>query len=170
MEREIKFRGISKKSGEWVYGCYMRLSGIDFIMPENTPISEFNKKQFISGRDFIEVISESLGQFTGLKDKDLNEIYEGDILIYTRKHWYCPGHPKHNTDLVDQVEVYWDEEKNRMSTRTFDFERLKRNPNQRPYSSSGSLGAGWNDERADANIVEIIGNIRQNPELLEAKE
>ena len=104
--------------------------------------------------------------FTGLKDKNGKEIYEGDIVKYTRKHWYCPGHPMHNKDLVDRCEVYWDEEDNAMSMRTFDFERLKSNPNQAPYSSSGHLGNGWNDERADKNIVEVIGNIYENPELL----
>ncbi len=121
-------------------------------------------------RTFISKIGKDckLMQFTGLKDKNGKEIYEGDILIYTRKHWYCPGHPEHNNDLIDQVEVYWDEERNILSTRTFDFERLKLNPNQQPYSSSGSLGNGWNDERADENILEVIGNIYENPKLLDA--
>ena len=109
--------------------------------------------------------SHILMQFTGLKDKNEKEIYEGDILKITRVNWYCLGHPKNNTDVIDQVEIYWDEEKNGMFSRTFDFERLKRNPNQRPYCSSGSLGSGWNDERADENIWEVIGNIYENPEL-----
>lgn len=105
-------------------------------------------------------------QYTGLKDKDGAEIYEGDVLRITRVYWYCPGHPAHNTDLIDQVEVYWDERRNAMCTRTFDFERLKQNPNRPPYSSYGYLGDGWNDERADRNIWEILGNIYENPELL----
>jgi len=115
--------------------------------------------------EILEAYPDTLMQFTGLKDKNEKEIYEGDILKITRVNWYCPGHPENNTDVIDQVEIYWDEEKNGMFSRTFDFERLKRNPNQRPYCSSGSLGSGWNDERADENIWEVIGNIYENPEL-----
>ena len=144
MNRTIKFRALLK--GQHFKGWqYFALSDI---------------------RNFEIYDPETLCQFTGLLDKNGKEIYEGDILKYTRKHWYCPRHPQHDTDLIDQVEVYWDEERNSMSRRTFDFERLKRNPNQAPYSSSGFLGNGWNDERADKNIVEIIGNIHSNPELL----
>ena len=142
--REIKFRAWNNKSNEM---------GFDESMGDILCEKEYDKPHLI------------IMQFTGLKDKNEKEIYEGDIVITTRVNWYCPGHPQNNTDIIDQVEIYWDEEKNEMFSRTFDFERLKRNPNQRPYCSSGSLGNGWNDERADENIWEVIGNIYENPEL-----
>ena len=147
--REIKFRAWNSENKKIQNDVYSQ----SLKQPLNNFISNVQKQNI------------TLMQFTGLKDKNEKEIYEGDILRITRVHWYCPGHPKNDTDIIDQVEVYWDKEKNGMFSRTFDFERLKRNPNQRPYSSSSNLGNGWNDERADENIWEVIGNIYENPEL-----
>ena len=154
--REIKFRAWEEKGKDMIYSHRG-----NFVMELDGECSfvEWGHNYFKPMPDLI------LMQFTGLKDKNEKEIYEGDILKITRVNWYCPGHPENNTDVIDQVEIYWDEEKNGMFSRTFDFERLKRNPNQRPYCSSGSLGSGWNDERADENIWEVIGNIYENPEL-----
>ena len=154
--REIKFRAWDKNKE------YMHYNVEDVYDDSST-----ENKPYL-GDFFGGVLSDEnmeVMQFTGLKDKNGKEIYEGDIVITTRVNWYCPGHPQNNTDLIDQVEVYWDEKRNVMSTRTFDFERLKSNPNHAPFSSSGSLGSGWNDERADKNICEVIGNIYENPEL-----
>ena len=154
--REIKFRAWSKRNKVMKY-----TEEENGIFPNS--VIGLSKDAILS--DLFQP-EWKIMQFTGLKDKNEKEIYEGDILKITRVNWYCPGHPNNDTDLIDQVEVYWDEEENVMSTRTFDFERLKMNPNQRPYSYSSALKNGWNDERADKNIWEIIGNIYENPELL----
>lgn len=99
-----------------------------------------------------------LEQCTGLKDENGKLIYEGDIVKYTRTNWYCPGHPKHNHDLIEINEIFWDEEE-------YSFRRRGKFP--------GGNGSGWigsikfHDSRADENIIEVIGNIHENPELLE---
>jgi len=63
--REIKFKGKTKK-GVWVYGYFWKTSnGICYIKQD--------------GED-IEVIPETVGQFTGLFDRNVVEIWEKDIV------------------------------------------------------------------------------------------
>ena len=140
MNRTIQFRGKRIDNGEWVYGSLAETHGKLFI---GIPTDPDNPVYMM---DWHEVDPDTVGQFTGLLDKNLKKIYEGDIITL-----------KGNYPRV----VLWDKMSwALMSTEYYHDEVFWVMNLQHP-------GLDWWEEFADE--FEIIGNIHNHPELLNEK-
>jgi uncharacterized phage protein (TIGR01671 family) len=145
---EIKFRGKRKDNDQWVYGYYFQGPGSRHFILTGKDCAIIESSQALNGEflwvdDFHEIIPETVGQYTGLKDKKGNEIYEGDIVR------------SKTANEEDRLScIAWDKEEGGF---VGDFRQFKHNMIIR---RSGS----------DFNICTVIGNIHDNKELLEQQK
>lgn len=134
--REIKFRGKRLDNGEWVYGDYHHRAGGVHCIIDMQPDFQ-GKVEYV----IIQVDAETVGQFTGLHDKNGREIYEGDILRGNCGH----GEVRHLISFYDM-------------TASFVAEILPDN-DINDYCTASQI---WILKYSK----EVIGNIHDNPELL----
>lgn len=135
--RNIKFRGKRTESQDWIYG-WLRQTGHEDIEKSNGQYIKTVKYYQIQDDKYNSqfVVGETIGQYTGLKDRNMKEIYEGDIVYII---------PENETGVVE-----WENEIARYVV---------------IYDNIITDFDNWYGKD-----LEIIGNIYDNPELLEEGE
>lgn len=155
--RTIKFRGKRIDNGEWVFGflfrttvdgmpCNCILNGDSLF--DDTSLPEYISMYFTLNKDLFVVVLDTVGQFTGLYDKNGEEIYEGDVVKFANPKYgdelFRIGYEDSHIGAFCLCEA-GEEDTSRFVAifGRFDYE---------PF------------------YCEVIGNIHDNPELLEGGE
>ena len=151
--REILFRGKRTDNGEWAYGCLLnKIYGArnPAIISDQGVNDDFNLDF-----EYTYVEEETIGQYTGLTDKNGKKIFEGDLLdgfsypyVFEEDHNYF-------------AEVVW----------FYDCYAFGLHTHKYPTSDVRGCSDGNCDymEDFDSSEWEVIGNIYDNPELLERR-
>ncbi len=145
--REIKFRGKRLDNGEWIYGSLLILTTGYYIVPTDTCYNELidvdmGEKITLNAlwehNDFHEVVPKTVGQYTGLKDKNGEAIFEKDIVknIKTGKMYTIKWHGVFAGFIYDDI------------------------------AFNHSHKSEWGELYLCYMKFEVIGSIHKNPELL----
>ena len=134
--REILFRGKGSNTGNWFKGDLTQNDNKGYIR--------------VSTGAIIKVKPETVGQYTGIDDKNGKMIFEGDIL---------ESRASENIDDFKQWLVIYED-----GSFCFERERLRK---RKAYKHEQNLLC---EDNINLYELVVIGNIHDNPELLEVKE
>lgn len=148
--REILFRGKREDNGKWVYGYLAKL-------PSAIMIGDYTHPWFIyvPPRDpddngaYYRVIPDTVGQYTGLTDKNGTKIFEGDIVKFKHGGEFAEGGIYFRNYAVEFVNTFV----------TYGL-RLRNRSIHFPFKQA----------TAAMHDVEVIGNIHDNKNLLSCQE
>lgn len=152
MKREIKFRGYDPDTKRWYFGSLVKQNKTTYVTSEDYDQNPSNTEWFIFWDEMTDwclpnrhlqgsVDPKSIGEYTGLHDKNGREIYEGDIV-----HAYDQEPDQYEPDYRGSE-----------ATGIVEFH--------------GSMFMLDDDIVLDyPPILEVIGNIYENPEMMEGSD
>lgn len=158
--REIKFRAWDKKEKKMLlpqyqnYWLQIGLEGIIYEFSNGRLLDTTIKPVKYSTREY----PYELMQYTGLKDKNGKEIFEGDIVLISEDENKKAANTPHEDHFLfgDKAQIFFDE-------CNANFVLLD---NESGEETSIGYYAGW----SNWNWLTVIGNIYENPELLDVKK
>lgn len=137
MNREIEFRGYNPKNGKWLYGYYLVNRGKHYIVQDGIQPPSATPEDF-------EVEPESIGQYTGLQDRNGKRVYIGDFIGFTYRMLQS------DWTLVPTIVT------GKVIENKFGHHEI--------------LGTFDSFHIEHATRGEVIGNVRDNPELAKTTE
>lgn len=155
-QQQYKFRGKRKDNGEWVFGSLsIEYDGSCFISFWVSECTDASVNLWEPVQKWHEVLPETVDQFIGMTDKSEKDIYEGDILnCYNHSAkdltW---GLDKEHVGVIENTPPCYSLKI--PGKLIYDTPCVKRRENDTYLSD-------W----CNAENIEIIGNIHDNPELL----
>ena len=153
------YRGKSKRTDKWHYGSYLKLDKTTYCFAEDYVAHLDNTEHFIvydemtdwglpNKHTMIEVSPETIGQFTGLLDKNNNKVFDGDILQFGER----------------LLAVYWDSERFQWMAK----EAVEHPFHEYPEKDWNYINLGWIAAEVAClgkMTTPIVGNIYDNPEM-----
>ncbi|MGJ1368202.1 YopX family protein [Sphingobacterium spiritivorum] len=143
MNREIKFKAIRKDGKGWVYGYFYKIKDKTYILDYTYESEGFGILNVI-----VEVIPETVCQFTGLLDKNGKEIYEGDNL-------------KPEDEETENI-VRWDNDLSRFVIDIYGYNYHIGEGSQEVWDSEPSLCDTY--YLGECEELEVIGSIHEGKE------
>lgn len=146
--REIIFRGKRKDNGEWIYGDLvcgdMICSQIEDV--EDALGTYCGQTPYVG---FVDVVGDTVGQFTGFTDMNGNKIFEGDII-----------QSRYNRSYLDK---------------TYVVKFINDRGGWFPFANGDGCGCCEEDtyppsDDGSVDYYVVIGNIHNNPEILGGNE
>lgn len=155
LNKEILFKAKRKDNGEWVEGYYVYCRKRHYILPLLNEAIGYDERE----DEWIEIEPDTICLFTGLSDKNGKKIWENDIV--------CVTHEKYQERDEMEVQPFFPEPKS-----------YKRNYHVEFVNSGCCYGCRVRNKSIhfmlNRNVifnhkVEAIGNVFDNPELLEVE-